>query len=117
MKKLIMTMLIVTILLSIPNLVLARTTVLDGLGDLDEYKGDSVGSGVLKDKVEIILGWITAVGSVLAVAILIVIGIKYLFGSIEERADYKKTLVPYVIGAAILFSGSILPQLIYDLVN
>ena len=34
---------------------------------------------------------------------LILIGIKYMVGSIEEKADYKKALIPYVIGAVFVF--------------
>lgn len=129
MKKLIMTMLIVTILLYTPNLVFAepvtqpgtggmtRTTVVDDLGDLDKYKGASLDSNLLNTKVGTILGWIRAIGTVLSVVILIIIGIKYLFGSVEEKADYKKSLIPYIVGAAILFTGTTIPQLIYELVN
>ena len=38
-------------------------------------------------------------------------------GSVEEKAEYKKSLLPYAIGAAIIFTGSWLPQLIFDLTN
>ncbi len=85
----------------------------DGLGDLDKYKGDNIGSQKLQDKANVILGAIQAIGTVASVAMLIVIGIKYMLGSVEERAEYKKTLVPYLIGAFLLFTGSLVPQLIY----
>lgn len=38
-------------------------------------------------------------------------------GSIEERAEYKKTLFPYLIGAILLFSGTLLPQIIYNIMT
>ena len=28
---------------------------------------------------------------------------KYMAGGVEERAEYKKTMLPYVIGAILLF--------------
>lgn len=59
------------------------------------------------------LGIIRTVGVVLSVLMLIVIGIKYMLGSTEEKADYKKSLLPYVIGAAIVFTGSVVPDIIY----
>ena len=40
-----------------------------------------------------------------------------MMGSVEEKAEYKKSLLPYVIGAAIIFTGTWLPQLIFDLTN
>ena len=87
-----------------------------GLGDLDQYGGGSGGSSAeLEQKAERILGIIQIVGVVISVIMLIVIGIKYMLGSIEERAEYKKTLKPYLIGAFLLFSGTTVPQIIYQL--
>ena len=60
---------------------------------------------------------IKTTGSILSVIILIVLGIKYMLGSLEEKAQYKKTLVPYLIGAFVLFAGSNLAGIIYNLVN
>lgn len=56
---------------------------------------------------------ITDFGMIISVITLMVIGIKYMLGSAEERADYKNTLKPYVIGAVLLFGGSAIPQFIY----
>lgn len=84
-----------------------------GLGDLDNYKGTVKTPKKAKAKVEIMLGYIQVVGMVLSVIILILIGFKYMLGSIEEKAEYKKTLIPYIIGAFILFTGSTIPNIIY----
>ncbi len=53
-------------------------------------------------------------GVILSVIILIIIGIKYMLGSAEEKAEYKKTLMPYVIGAALIFAASTFAQVAYD---
>ncbi len=53
-------------------------------------------------------------GVILSVIILIIIGIKYMLGSAEEKAEYKKTLMPYVIGAALIFAASAFAQIAYD---
>lgn len=34
-------------------------------------------------------------------------------GSVEERAEYKKTLMPYIIGAALVFAASTIAGAIY----
>lgn len=52
-----------------------------------------------------VLGIIQVVGTIIAVGVLMVIGIKYMMGSAEEKAEYKKTMLPYVIGALILFAA------------
>ena len=36
-----------------------------------------------------------------------------MMGSTEERAEYKKSMLPYVIGAVILFAASTFAQVIY----
>lgn len=98
----------------VPNNSLADGTTYDeGLGNLNQYKGTTMNSTKLKHMGGVILSAIQVIGTVLSVVILIVIGIKYMLGSVEEKADYKKTLVPYVVGAFILFTGTLIPQLIY----
>lgn len=53
-----------------------------------------------------ILGVVQAVGSGIAVIMLIVIGIKYVIASVDEKAKLKETLTVYIIGAILLFAGS-----------
>lgn len=52
-----------------------------------------------------VLGIIQIVGTLIAVGVLMVIGIKYMMGSAEEKAEYKKTMLPYIIGAVVLFAA------------
>ena len=40
--------------------------------------------------------------------------IKYMMGSAEEKAEYKKTLMPYVIGAGLVFAASSIAQIVYS---
>lgn len=62
-----------------------------------------------------ILGIIRVIGTVIAVGVLMVIGIKYMMGSAEEKAEYKKTMLPYIIGAVILFAAVQVAGYVYDL--
>ena len=61
------------------------------------------------------IGIIQKIGSIVSVIVLIALGIKYMVGSIEERAQYKETMIPYVIGALLIFAASILSQIIYNM--
>ncbi len=61
-----------------------------------------------------IVGIFQVVGVVLAVVIIIVLGIKYMLGSAEEKSEYKKSMLPYVVGAALIFAGSIFANVIYQ---
>ena len=83
------------------------------LGDLDQYKGKGEDAPQFIEKVNVIVSVLEAVGVILSVIILIVIGIKYMLGSVEERADYKKTMIPYLIGAFMILTVSLIQQIIF----
>lgn len=57
---------------------------------------------------------LSTVGIVASVIVLIVLGIKYMIGSTEEKAEYKKTLMPYIIGAALIFAASTIANIVYS---
>lgn len=46
------------------------------------------------------------VAIVVGVIMLMIIGVKYMLGSAEEKADYKKSLMPLVIGILIVMFAS-----------
>ena len=69
----------------------------------------------LENAVGKLLGTINVIGVIVSVIVLIVIGIKYMLGSVEEKAEYKKTLLPYVIGASMVFAASSLVSIIYNI--
>lgn len=88
---------------------------ISSLGDLANY-GKIVGeSEVFMDKAGKVITVVQTVGSIASVVWLIVIGIKYMTGSVEEKAEYKKTLVPYVIGAALVFTITNLLSIVYHI--
>ena len=62
-----------------------------------------------------IVNIIQIVGIVIAVIVLLVIGVKYMIGSASEKAEYKKTMIPYVVGAVLVFAGTSLVKVIYSL--
>lgn len=64
-----------------------------------------------------IIGIITTVGVVVAVVVLLVLGIKYMMGSASEKAEYKKTMIPYLIGALLIFGASAITKVIIGLAN
>lgn len=61
------------------------------------------------------LGIVSTAASVLAVIILIILGIKYMMGSAEEKAEYKKTLLPYAIGAVFVFGAGLITSVLFNI--
>ena len=64
-----------------------------------------------------ILGIVQTVGVVLSVLILSVLGIKYMMGSAEEKAEYKKTFIPYIVGAVLVFLAPTIANMVYQLIK
>ena len=49
-----------------------------------------------------------------SVLALVLIGIKYMTGSIEEKAEYKETMMYYIVGAILVFAISNISAMIYN---
>lgn len=64
-----------------------------------------------------IMGILQTVGVVVAVVVLMVLGIKYMMGSAEEKAEYKKTMMPYIIGALLIFGATTIANMVYNFAN
>lgn len=76
-------------------------------------KDNVTGSAQIESVGSSIVGILQTVGIVLSVVVLIVLGIKYMMGSAEEKAEYKKTMIPYLIGAILIFAATNLASMIY----
>ena len=101
------TMRIITILVTILAIVMVGVTsfaaeisinTIDGKGNVDVTQIGTVGN-----KIATIL---RAIGTVLLVVVLMVLGIKCMMGSAEEKAEYKKTMIPYLVGAILVFGAT-----------
>lgn len=75
------------------------------LDEQDEF--DKVGN--------VIIGTIQVFGSFISVITLIIIGIKFMLGSVEEKAEYKKSMFPYIIGAILLFATTNIAKVLLDI--
>lgn len=86
-----------------------RNTVIfnDVLDDTDYYANvgdiDSSSAVKMEEKINTVVTAITNIGIIFSILMLAIIGIKYLLGIVEEKAEYKKDIIPYLIGAALTF--------------
>lgn len=72
------------------------------------------GSSEIQSAGQNILGILNVVGVVLAVLIITILGIKYMMGSAEEKAEYKKTMIPYLVGALFIFAAPTIANIVYQ---
>lgn len=65
---------------------------------------EASGAETIKSIGNTIIGIIQIIGTIISVLVLAILGIKYMIGSAEERAEYKKSMKPYLIGAVMVFA-------------
>ncbi len=61
-----------------------------------------------------IISGLRNISIVISVISLMILGIKYMFGSVEEKADYKKTLIPITIGIIMISAIFVIVGIIYN---
>lgn len=72
----------------------------------DLFSGGSVQVDGINNVGKNIVSIITTIGIIVAVIVLLILGIKYMMGSASEKAEYKKTMIPYLVGAVLIFGAS-----------
>lgn len=119
MKK---TVKLVSVLLLVAMISMTLTTMVSAKSGIDaaNIAGNLHGttSGAQSDVVNIgnqLIGIITTVGVVVAVIVLLILGIKYMMGSASEKAEYKKTMIPYLVGAILIFGASAITKVVVGL--
>lgn len=81
-------------------------------GDLKPiFDGDSTN---MKNWAGKIMGIIRNVAVIASVIILMVIGVKFILGSTEEKAEYKKSLMPIVIGIVLVVGATTIAAFIFN---
>lgn len=93
----------------------------DVLEDTDYYANvgniDSSSAVKMEEKISTIVTVITNVGIILSVLMSAIVGIKYMLGSIEEKVDFKKDIIPYFVGAVLLFGVCTVVKILQSIGN
>ena len=111
--KILITVATILVIISMGTSIVCATTI--GGVNIDPNSGN--GSIQIVSVGNKIMGIIQVVGILAAVIILMVLGIKYMMGSAEEKAEYKKTMIPYIIGAVLIFAAATIANAIYSFVS
>ena len=111
-STILLTIMLVT---SIAGVVFAAPDIDKTIGDIDGAKaGDTTKVTTIGGK---IINIIQVVGIVVAIAVVLIIGIKYMTGSVEQKAEYKKVMIPYIIGAVLLVAGTSIVKVIFNTIH
>ena len=104
---------ILAILCSLANIVFGSAIITSLSGD----KTTAITSTGMTNLGGKIIGTIQVLGIIIAIVVLLVLGIKYMVGSAEEKAEYKKTMMPYVVGALLIFAASTIVNILYGVIS
>ena len=108
--KLVAALLIVVMAISLSNVVLAS-----GVSPSDisaDYT--NVNSEKMKGLAGSILGWIRNIAAILSVVLIAILGVKFMLGSTEERAEYKKSFMPLIVGLFIVLAATTIASWIWN---
>lgn len=108
-NKVIKNISIILILIMTLNCIFNFCYASDVIGWFDGNAGDSEAGGGISKTREIIGKIISVVqvfGIFIAIAMLMILGIKYMYSSPGDRAQIKNHLTVYIIGAVVMFSAA-----------
>lgn len=116
-------LILIMLLFFIPTKVNADTTRIQQLGGSGIINpGNFEPPALTEDDTEVVTSKISpivtimrTIGFIVLIVTIILIGIRFMLGSIEEKADYKKSMIPFLIGAIIFFGLSQFLALIIEM--
>lgn len=114
-NKIVVTLLIILLLVIFPLTINAEY---ESQIPTDKYKSDGPSTNDVEDMYKFggsIAGIIQIVGTAVSAGAMIIIGIRYVVASADEKAEYKERMFPYFIGAVLLFGASNIVKLAYSM--
>lgn len=60
---------------------------------------------------------ITNVAMVLAIIILAILGVRYMMGSAEDKSEFKKSMIPYIVGAVCVFGAGAIGRMVINVTS
>jgi len=112
MKNKLITFLVVIMMLLVlvPSSIYAKMDTSITLGTTNDLKAS-------EPITKRVLGVLQIAGSIISVVALIIIGIRYMVSSTEEKANLKGVIMYYVIGAILVFATSNFVGFAYTIIS
>lgn len=91
-----------------------ETTVGDIVNNVSKDNGTALDSNINKVSATVI-NWIWAISIIISIIVLMVIGIQYIIGGTQAKADYKKSLIPVVVGIVLIVFATTIVKFLYGM--
>lgn len=83
----------------------STSSMFDGADEFLSSAESQADNNSLQDFSNIMSNAFIGIGTAVAVIYATILGIKYMIGSMEEKAEIKESLVPFIIGCIVLFGA------------
>lgn len=111
----ILMMAIMMLMVATPVFAVDPTSAINSLDGKINYTGN--GNDDFTTKIGNIIGFLQWAGAIAGVLIITIFGIKYMMGSLEEKAEYKKSMIPFIVGAVVLIAAPQIAKLIFSILS
>ena len=111
--KLVSILLLAVILLANMSTICLATAKIDPSTITPTYDGIKVDG--IKTTAQKVMGLIRNIAVIAGVLLIAVLGVKYMLGSVEEKAEYKKSFMPLIVGAVVVMAATQIATMIFSL--
>lgn len=111
-KILSIVLLVMMIVLSVSNVFAADTIISQLETDVNSATADTTKVSAVAGKVIKMIRNVAVIGGVI---ILVILGCKYMMGSVEEKAGYQKSLIPLVVGIVVIMGATSIASFLFEL--
>ncbi len=122
-KKMFVVILAFVLLVTIPNCVKAASLsdIWDGADDFMHSGGiglqNTINDSKLESMSDILYNILLAVAIVVAVIMGLFIGIRFITGSVDQKAKIKETLIIYIVGCVVAFGAFGIWKLVIEVMS
>lgn len=90
-------------------------TVISGVARNADSSEQNIAMSDFTSKAGKILAYIRNIAAIAGVLLVAFLGIKYMMGSLEEKAEYKKSFVPLIVGAIVVVAATTIAATIFQI--
>lgn len=98
-------------------------TIEDVIGGADDFitagtsQDNPLDIAGIKNVTDVVYNIFLAVGIIVAVIVGLLIGIKYMTGSVSQKSDIKQLFLPYIVGCVVIFGAFGIWKIVVELLN
>lgn len=114
LQKLIVIIALITLMIIMLSKSVLAVTIGDYAFNTDDSGANTSDVQRISNKVLGVIQWVSIL---LGVIVIAVIGIKFMMGSVEEKSQYKKSMIPLVIGIIVVMGTTTITKTLFNLFN